>query len=253
MVDAELDFGENLSEDTLASAFEVSRTPVREALNLLQMEGLVIIVPKSGTYVFTPTLEDIAELCDYRVGLEKQAIALTPQESLPLAVSELQKQLQAMTEAIDRGDMQAYGRADTAFHLAFFHHCGNRYLKNAYDLILGRVASLRTHLAIRAEGEPDRSYKDHAHMISLFAENKRDRLFHDTGCAYSSHQGQLSRRFSKAVSQRCWWKGCTASPSSGADGITLTSVSGLLRMALQRHFCFPERKTQSHADAASTK
>ena len=57
IVDAELDFGENLSEDTLASAFEVSRTPVREALNLLQMEGLVIIVPKSGTYVFTPTLE----------------------------------------------------------------------------------------------------------------------------------------------------------------------------------------------------
>ena len=92
IVDAELDFGENLSEDTLASAFEVSRTPVREALNLLQMEGLVIIVPKSGTYVFTPTLEDIAELCDYRVGLEKQAIALTPQKSLPLAVSELQKQ-----------------------------------------------------------------------------------------------------------------------------------------------------------------
>ncbi|GAA5541879.1 MULTISPECIES: GntR family transcriptional regulator [Brucella] len=176
IVDAELDFGENLSEDTLASAFEVSRTPVREALNLLQMEGLVIIVPKSGTYVFTPTLEDIAELCDYRVGLEKQAIALTPQQSLPLAVSELQKQLQAMTEAIDSGDMQAYGRADTAFHLAFFHHCGNRYLKNAYDLILGRVASLRTHLAIRAEGEPDRSYKDHAHMISLFAENKRDQL-----------------------------------------------------------------------------
>ncbi|WP_262983300.1 GntR family transcriptional regulator [Paracoccus mutanolyticus] len=50
MVNAEFEFGENLSEEILAQAFEVSRTPVREALNLLQVEGLVVIVPKSGTF-----------------------------------------------------------------------------------------------------------------------------------------------------------------------------------------------------------
>ena len=176
IVDAEFEFGENLSEDTLASAFEVSRTPVREALNLLQMEGLVTIIPKSGTYVFTPTLEDIAELCDYRIGLEQQAIALTPDSSLTIAVTELKHQLAAMDDAVQAGDMQAYGRADTAFHMAFFRHCGNRYLQSAYDLILGRVASLRTHLAIRAEGEPDRSFRDHADMISFLAENRRGEL-----------------------------------------------------------------------------
>ncbi|SCB29605.1 GntR family transcriptional regulator [Rhizobium hainanense] len=176
IVDAEFEFGENLSEDTLASAFEVSRTPVREALNLLQMEGLVSIVPKSGTYVFTPTLEDIAELCDYRIGLEQQAVALTPASSIPETVLELKHQLSAMDAAVATGDMQAYGRADTAFHLAFFQHCGNRYLRTAYDLILGRVASLRTHLAMKAEGEPDRSYGDHRHMIVLFSEGRRDEL-----------------------------------------------------------------------------
>ncbi|MFT3999845.1 MAG: GntR family transcriptional regulator [Rhizobium sp.] len=176
IVDAEFEFGENLSEDTLASAFEVSRTPVREALNLLQMEGLVTIIPKSGTYVFTPTLEDIAELCDYRIGLEQQAVALTPEKALKQAVAELRRQLAVMDKAVETGDMQAYGRADTAFHLAFFRYCGNRYLQSAYDLILGRVASLRTHLAIRAEGEPDRSYRDHRDMISLLAESRRGEL-----------------------------------------------------------------------------
>jgi len=176
IVDAEFEFGESLSEDTLATAFEVSRTPVREALNLLQIEGLVNIVPKSGTYVFTPTLEDIAELCDYRTGLEQQAIALTPAADIKAAIGHLRKQLAVMTDAVTSGDMQAYGRADTEFHLAFFHSCGNRYLQQAYTMILGRVAALRTHLAIRAEGEPDRSFKDHATMIELLADEKRDEL-----------------------------------------------------------------------------
>lgn len=176
IVDAELEFGESLSEDTLASAFEVSRTPVREALNILQIEGLVTIVPKSGTYVFTPTVEDITELCDYRIGLEQHAVTLTPQGSIGKAVAELQKQVDAMEDAVSGSDMQAYGRADTEFHLAFFRHCGNRYLQNAYNLILGRVASLRTHLAIHAPGEPDRSMADHRRMVALLGSEQRGEL-----------------------------------------------------------------------------
>ncbi|HYI73318.1 MAG TPA: winged helix-turn-helix domain-containing protein, partial [Skermanella sp.] len=51
---AEFDLGEALSEDSLAAAMGISRTPVREALRLLQTEGLVTVVPKSGTFVFNP-------------------------------------------------------------------------------------------------------------------------------------------------------------------------------------------------------
>jgi DNA-binding GntR family transcriptional regulator len=176
IVDADLEFGESLSEDTLASAFEVSRTPVREALNILQIEGLVTIVPKSGTYVFTPTVEDIAELCDYRIGLEQQAVMLTPSQSIGKVTAALDSHIQAMDLAVESGDMQAYGRADTDFHLAFFSQCGNRYLQNAYKLILGRVASLRTHLAIHAPGEPARSLADHRLMVSLLLDERRSEL-----------------------------------------------------------------------------
>lgn len=176
IVDAELEFGESLSEDTLASAFEVSRTPVREALNILQIEGLVTIVPKSGTYVFTPTVEDITELCDYRIGLEQQAVTLTPPHAISKTVADLQRHVGSMENAVETGDMQAYGRADTEFHLAFFRYCGNRYLQNAYNLILGRVASLRTHLAINAPGEPGRSMADHHRMVALLGREHRAEL-----------------------------------------------------------------------------
>ncbi|MEJ5022514.1 GntR family transcriptional regulator [Ochrobactrum vermis] len=176
IVDAEFQFGENLSEDMLAAAFDVSRTPVREALNILQMQELVHIVPKSGTYVFTPTQEDIAELCDFRIGLEDQAMRLALGNNRKKLVSQLKKQFDLMRATIDEDDLRAYGRCDTEFHLAFFRVCGNRYLARAYDSILGRVAALRTHLAIGAEGEPARSFADHAAIIELADADKPDEL-----------------------------------------------------------------------------
>ncbi|MGO4711050.1 GntR family transcriptional regulator [Bradyrhizobium sp. 2TAF24] len=177
IVDAEFEFGEGLSEDTLAAAFEVSRTPVREALNILQMQDLVHIVPKSGTYVFTPKPEDIAELCDHRAGLEVQAVrlALAGGKTTEL-VRALRAALERMSDAIRRDDLQEYGRADTDFHLAFFAACRNRYLERAYGQILGRVAALRTHLAIKAEGEPERSFRDHQTMIRLIGAKDTARL-----------------------------------------------------------------------------
>jgi DNA-binding GntR family transcriptional regulator len=176
IVDAEFQFGESLSEDNLAGAFDVSRTPVREALNQLQLEGLVRIIPKSGTYVFTPTVEEIVELCEYRAVLEEQAVRLIAKEQLAGAATGLREQVAAMKTAIAADDMRAYGRADTAYHLVFFRHCGNRYLRNGYELILGRVSSLRTHLAISTEGEPERSFQDHGEMIDLLARDSRSAL-----------------------------------------------------------------------------
>lgn len=57
-----------------------------------------------------------------------------------------------------------------------FRVCGNRYLARAYDSILGRVAALRTHLAIGAEGEPARSFADHATIIELADADKPEEL-----------------------------------------------------------------------------
>lgn len=176
IVEAEFEFGESLSEESLAMAFEVSRTPVREALNLLQMQDLVRIVPKSGTYVFEPTHEDIAELCDFRAGLEERAMRLTLAADREKLARLLAGEVAAMRIAVEAGNRRAYGRHDTEFHLAFFRDCGNRYLARAYESILGRVAALRTHLAIEAPGEPARSLADHEEIADLAARDRPDEI-----------------------------------------------------------------------------
>lgn len=165
---AEFDLGEALSEDSLAAAMGISRTPVREALRLLQTEGLVTVVPKSGTFVFNPAEDDIVELCEFRVMLEVRAATLALRRSRAATLASLRAATEEMTEAKARGDIRLYGKADMAFHLSFLDHCGNRYLSHAYSMILGRVSALRTHLAVLNKDEPARSFADHERIAWIF-------------------------------------------------------------------------------------
>ncbi|NIY97324.1 MAG: GntR family transcriptional regulator [Oceanospirillaceae bacterium] len=172
IIDARFEFGEALSEENLAAAFGVSRTPIREALNLLQLEDLVTIVPKSGTYIFTPGLEDIAMLCDYRAGLEMQALDLALEHARPELAEALATIASEMEQFVAAGDIRAYGRLDARYHQAIIDHAGNLYLERGYAMIIGRVSALRTQLAVRAEGEPGRSLADHKAMPGLIAQKQ---------------------------------------------------------------------------------
>ncbi len=176
IVNADFDFGEALSEENLAAAFEVSRTPVREALSMLQMEGLVSIVPKSGTYVFIPAPDDIAELCQFRAGLELQAAELAIAADSGGLADRLAAIAASMRAAMEAGDFRRYGQLDTEYHLAIIEAAGNRYLLQGYRLIMGRVATLRTQLALNARNEPGRSMHDHDRMPELVRARQVARL-----------------------------------------------------------------------------
>ena len=84
--------------------------------------------------------------------------------------------LTQMISALEQNDRLSYGAADTEFHLSFLKFSANRYLVDAYERNLGRVAALRTHLARCARHEPDRSFNDHRRMIELAETGKQGAL-----------------------------------------------------------------------------
>ncbi|WP_269767993.1 GntR family transcriptional regulator [Caballeronia hypogeia] len=172
----EFALGEALSEDTLAIELGVSRTPIREALSTLQHQGLVTIVPQTGTFVFAATADDVGELCDFRATLEVKAARLAMAHHKDAALASLKSAFADMTRAQKKKDSRAYARADTLFHAAFLDHCDNQYLSSAYLLASGRVSALRTHLAGHVEGEPARSFDDHREIIELWAKGDIDRI-----------------------------------------------------------------------------
>lgn len=167
IVDGEIGLGENISEEKLAESFGVSRTPAREALAQLQLQGLVTVQSKRGSFVFTPTIQDVERICEYRKMLETGAARIAVGHNKGALLVSLRRILSSMAQAMEHGDIVAYGQLDTDFHQAFFDHCGNSYVCDAYQLVSGRIAALRTHLTRPAASLREQSFAEHQTFIEL--------------------------------------------------------------------------------------
>ncbi|MGO1532339.1 MAG: GntR family transcriptional regulator [Micrococcaceae bacterium] len=165
IIDGAFELGEPLSEDALAEVFSVSRTPVREALKALQVEGIVDIVPKSGTYVFDPSPDQVQELCDFRLDLESRAMEYSIRQAPDDLSSALAEVVKEMNTAIADADQPAYNRLDARFHAVAFTYCGNRYLQDAHAAIATQVAALRAHLSVWKADAVDVSMCEHAQIV----------------------------------------------------------------------------------------
>lgn len=176
IVEGQFALGENVSEDRLAEMFGVSRTPVREALMHLQQTGLVIVRPKRGSFVFSPTFADVAELCEYRLLLEWSAVEMALRRDRGGLLAALDAQIEAMRRAQETRDLRAYARADTAFHKCFFDFCGNRLVQDAFRLAEGRIATLRTAVTAPDDARRDASFEQHVEMVALIRADRMAEL-----------------------------------------------------------------------------
>lgn len=169
IVDGELSLGENISEEKMAENFGVSRTPVRDALAMLQQQGLVTVQSKRGSFVFTPTVEDVTRLCEYRKMLETGTVRIAVERDKARLLERLSATIEAMRAAMSGGDAVAYGRLDTEFHQAFFDCSGNAYVSQAYELVSGQIAALRTHLTRPVAERRQTSFDEHRLFVELVA------------------------------------------------------------------------------------
>ena len=172
IIEGELELGSIIAEEMLARSFGVSRTPVREAMSLLQAQGLVVVKPQVGSFVFTPSAADIVELCNFRILIEPNAAELAYGHDLDGGLKALTAAVADMKQAVAAKDTLAYGSADTAFHDALFFHCGNHYLMQSYQLIAGRIAALRTNLSSPIDVQTPASFDQHRELLDLFERGK---------------------------------------------------------------------------------
>ena len=172
IIEGELKLGAVIAEEMLAQSFGVSRTPVREAMSLLQAQGLVVVKPQVGSFVFTPSAADIVELCTFRILIEPKAAELAYRHDRDGALKVMTAAVAEMKRALAARDTLAYGSADTAFHDALFAHCGNHYLMQSYQLIAGRVAALRTNLSSPIDVQTPASFDQHRELLDLFKRGK---------------------------------------------------------------------------------
>ncbi len=138
-----LDLGEPLSEQELADALNMSKAPVRIALTELRVRGLVVTIPRSGTYVFAPTHDQVVALCDFRVLLEAGALRQAMGKLRVPFVTALDEAVVQMSRAIQSKNALAFKQSDARFHNTFVQHSGNNYFISTYETISDIVETLR--------------------------------------------------------------------------------------------------------------
>ncbi|HTD16991.1 MAG TPA: GntR family transcriptional regulator [Chthoniobacterales bacterium] len=164
IIEGRLSFSEQLSESALAAKLGISKTPVREALLQLKLEGLVDIEPQRGTFVFSLTEEQVHEICRFREVIETAALALAMERDCEGLAGRLALVLKQ--PHLERPEQVLSGQIDADFHSAILECCGNAYLQRAYDLISDKIHALRARLP-KSDPHVDACRNTHAAIASL--------------------------------------------------------------------------------------
>lgn len=130
--------GTRIVEQELADLLGVSRMPARDALVDLEHEGLIVNKP-NGRYVIELGKEDIQNLFQVRLTLERLAVGQAARQRSPEDNLALQANLQRMHDAIEQNDRDAYVKSDLEAHQLIWLQTGNQYLLRMLNSIIGPI------------------------------------------------------------------------------------------------------------------
>ena len=120
--------GERLMEIQLANKLGVSRTPIREAIRKLELEGLVLMIPRKGAEVAQITEKSLRDVLEVRRALENLAVQLACLRMSPQTLADLKAAARAFEEILGGEDVTAVAEADEAFHDVIYMATDNQRL-----------------------------------------------------------------------------------------------------------------------------
>jgi DNA-binding GntR family transcriptional regulator len=180
ITNGELALGEALSENVLAAQLGISKTPVREALLQLKLEGLVDIQPQRGSFVFSLAPEEAAEMCQYRVILEAAAMRDALQNDEAGLIDALEQNVKRMAKAVADGDMPAYRRLDTEYHRHILSRANNRFLTLAHQQLEMKIQALRASVTSKERTVGD-SLAEHQNIVKLLRAKEKTKAMNLLG------------------------------------------------------------------------
>ena len=157
IVEGDLAQGTRLSEAEIARRLGVSRTPVREALGVLERERLVELIPRLGAFVRTVGEADVDEIYVVREALDVLATQLVVQRVTAVGLAQIDEALGIMRAAVDRADPHAYVEELDVFYALLMRLSGNATLQRLHESLLGPVRRLR-RISMSREGRMERSF-----------------------------------------------------------------------------------------------
>lgn len=167
--------GAHLDEVQLAARFGVSRTPVREALNLLAGEGLVEARPRRGTVVAEVSPHRLVEMFEVMGELEAMCARLAARRMSSAEQQALRAAHEACNAARDAADSDAYFYANETFHQLIYAGSQNRFLAEQAGALHRKLRPYR-RLQLRVRNRLDRSFEEHAEIVDAICAGDAERV-----------------------------------------------------------------------------
>ncbi|WP_245545755.1 GntR family transcriptional regulator [Nocardia higoensis] len=172
IVNLQLAPGTRLIERDLAEDLAVSRIPLREAMQRLQRDGLVVVVPRQGAIVSPFTADDVRDLFDVRENLEVLAARLAAERADDEGLAALTAQLDTARRATERRDEAAIAAANAGFHAMIVELAANPLLESLLQPLEARTQWL-FHLT--KDRDAAVQCREHEELLAAIAAHDPDR------------------------------------------------------------------------------
>jgi DNA-binding GntR family transcriptional regulator len=182
--------GGRLIEERLTERFGVSRPPLREALRILQRDGLVQSLPRRGFIVVPITARDVREIYSMRMALERLAVELGVPVADPARLQPLHVAVERMRAAALTADRDEMVAANSAFHAALVALSDHSRLTRTYESLLMQMRlcmAFNLELRRQMQGDPAESVRRHEALLTLIEAGDQHAVVHEL-----AHHGDRS-------------------------------------------------------------
>lgn len=171
IINNEIISGGIISENTLADLLGMSRTPIREALKILQRDDLVEVIRGGGTYVKGVTEKELRDLFSVRINLECLAVETAVHYFDDQQIDDLIKEWK-MIQCLDHSasiNWEQIAIADNVLHKMIIYKSHNNVLRHVYDCLNSKFVRYQ-HLAARSLGSLTTTALEHDELLMLLRE-----------------------------------------------------------------------------------
>lgn len=180
IISGKLKSNERVEEDVLASSLEVSRTPVREAINKLEQEGWINIIPRRGIFVSNISLKEINDIFQVRINIEPTIIQMAF-SNLPLVeFKNLKKKFTSfLNKKLTPNDEKELDKLDNDLHLIILKSCDNNFLIKMMENVYEHNMRLRNQ-SIQTDERRYNATEEHIELIDAILERDLEKTLEMT-------------------------------------------------------------------------
>jgi DNA-binding GntR family transcriptional regulator len=167
IMSGELREGDKIKENDLCDMMGISKTPLREALRVLSAEGLIRLIPNRGSYVTTPTFEEIKEMFDVMSVLEGVCARTAAEKMNAKEFSKLEKLHNKLEESFRRRDQKKYIHQNNSYHALVQELAGNKTLNQIVNGLRQKILLYRFQ-SLNLPERFEQSIREHRDLLAAF-------------------------------------------------------------------------------------